>query len=380
MKRAIFILLLLVLFLGLQGDTYIEGGAVSGIWSIFDSPYIIEGDIYVNNAEVLEIQPGVEIIFSDNYDLNVSGQLIVEGTIVDSVYWTVADTTGFSDVSIPDGGWGGILFDYHCDDNETSVLNYCRMEYGKAVGESYIEFTGGAVFADSCSNVVISNSTLTNNIAVWGGAIACNNYASPTISNNTMTHNLTYNFQNYNGCGAGVFCNTNSSPLIEGNLIADNLAEDNGGGICSFSSSSPQIIDNIIRDNVTEEGGGIILGTNGMGTITGNTITGNSAIWDGGGICFSGAIYAVVENNYIAENTSNWGGAVSFFKSYNVTITDNVMEYNTAILGGGVSDTEEFNFDIVLAGNTIRYNTSITLGGGDIVELSWFIFRCPKPE
>ncbi|MDP8321484.1 MAG: right-handed parallel beta-helix repeat-containing protein [Candidatus Stygibacter australis] len=364
MNKAIFIFVLLAVIGGLQCETHIDEGAVSGIWSIFDSPYIIDGNISISSTEVLEIQPGVEIIFSDNYGLNVSGQLIAEGTIVDSVYWTVADTTGFSDVSNPDGGWGGILFDYHCDDNETSLLNYCRMEYGKALGELYTEFTGGAVFADSCSNVVISNCTLTNNIAVWGGAIACNNHASPTISNNTITHNMTYNFQNYNGCGAGVFCNTYSSPLIEGNLIAENLAEDNGGAICSFSSSSPQIIDNIIRDNVTEEGGGIIIGTNGMATITGNTITGNSATWDGGGICFSGAIYAIVQNNYFAGNSSHWGGAVSFFKSYNVAVTDNIMEYNTAILGGAVSDTEEFNFDIELAGNSIRYNTSITQGGG----------------
>jgi predicted outer membrane repeat protein len=364
MKRAIIFLTLLAIVGMVYSDTNIAGGEVSGIWAADGSPYLIQGDISVTDESSLFISAGVEIIFSANYELSVSGQLVAEGTLGDSIYWTVADTTGFSDVTIPDGGWGGILFDYHCDDNEASLLNYCHLEFGKAVGELDIEITGGAVFVDSCSNVVISNCTLTNNIAVWGGAIGCNNEASPTISHNTITNNFTYNFTNHNGCGAGVFCNSDSSPLIEANLIANNIAQDNGGAICSFYGSNPSIIDNIICDNTTQEGGGIILGTNGMATITGNIITGNTASFDGGAICFSGAIYGVVENNYIAENSSFWGGGLSFFKSYNVAVIDNIIEYNSATLGGGVSDTEEFNFDIALAGNSIRYNTSANLGGG----------------
>ncbi|MCF7912767.1 MAG: right-handed parallel beta-helix repeat-containing protein [Candidatus Cloacimonetes bacterium] len=364
MKKTFIGIILLVVCWGLMGETHVEGGAVDGFWVISGSPYMIDGDIFINDSETLTIQSGVEVIFSDNYELNVSGRLLAAGAYMDSILWSVADTTGFSNTEIPDGGWGGIRFDYLCDDNEMSELSYCVLEYGKAVGELDIEITGGAVFVDSCSNVMISNCRLTNNIAVWGGAIGCNNGASPTISHNIITHNLTYNFTNHNGCGAGIFYNSDSSPLIEANLIADNIAEDNGGGICAFYGSNPSIIDNLIRDNVTEEGGGIILGTNGMATISGNVITGNTASFDGGGICFSGAIYGVVENNYIAENSSLWGGGLSFFKSYNVDVIDNIMEYNTATLGGGVSDTEEFNFDIALAGNSIRYNTSSTLGGG----------------
>ncbi len=367
MKKTYFVIILLVVCWGLWSETHIEGGAVDGFWVISGSPYYIDGDIFINDSETLTIQSGVEIIFSDNYQLNVSGRLLAVGTLMDSISWSVADTTGFSNIEIPDGGWGGIRFDYLCDDNEMSELGYCRLEYGKAVGELDIEVTGGAVFVDSCSNVVISNCTLINNTAVWGGAIACDNEASPTISNNTITNNITYNFTNHNGCGAGIFCNNGSCPIIEGNLIADNISDDNGGGICAFYGAAPQILNNIIRDNTTEEGGGIIFGTSGMGTISGNIITGNSASFDGGGLCFSGAFDAVVENNYLAGNSSFWGGGMSFFKSSTISVTDNVIENNTATIGGGISDTEESNFGINISGNSVRNNEAIAYGGG----VSW---------
>ncbi|MCF7920198.1 MAG: right-handed parallel beta-helix repeat-containing protein [Candidatus Cloacimonetes bacterium] len=369
MKKTILLVIFIAIGLCVFADTEIEGGEVSGFWLISGSPYNINGDIYVLDNESLTIQPGVEIIFSDNYSLSISGQLLAVGTIVDTILWTVADTTGFSNTNSSAGGWGGLLFDSLCDENPASLLSYNRLEYGKKVGETELEITGGAICVDNCSTVVISNNMFHHNKAVWGGAIGCINEASPSIEFNVMQYNETYGIGSYNGCAGGVFCYTTSSPIIEGNIIRNNHSANNGGGISAFNSSAPQIIDNIITGNVSFEGGAIIFGTNGSGTVTGNTITGNTTSFDGGAISFSGAYNCIINDNYIAGNSSNYfGGGLAFFKSGNISVTNNVIEYNSARLGGGISDTEEYNGNIFLSGNSIRYNEALIYGGG----ISWF--------
>jgi hypothetical protein len=54
--------------------------------------------------------------------------IIARGAIGDSITFTIHDTTGFNDISIPDGGWRSINFTNFAD------FEFCRIMYGKSIG------------------------------------------------------------------------------------------------------------------------------------------------------------------------------------------------------------------------------------------------------
>ncbi len=54
-------------------------GSLSGVISADYSPYDIDGDIYVEEGNILELKPGVELKFKDNTQFSVLGRLIAEG-------------------------------------------------------------------------------------------------------------------------------------------------------------------------------------------------------------------------------------------------------------------------------------------------------------
>ncbi|MBU4486961.1 MAG: chitobiase/beta-hexosaminidase C-terminal domain-containing protein, partial [Candidatus Delongbacteria bacterium] len=90
--------------------TYIDnGGLVSGEWRKENNPYNVVRDIEVYGD--LTIYEGVKVRFYGNTNLRVAenDKLIVNGTYLEKVYFTAADTTGFD--IMPDdlnGGWRGI--------------------------------------------------------------------------------------------------------------------------------------------------------------------------------------------------------------------------------------------------------------------------------
>ncbi|MBC8328153.1 MAG: hypothetical protein H8E31_05330 [Planctomycetes bacterium] len=85
-------------------QTTVPGGDVSGTWPLGGSPYLIDGDIAVPLGSVLILEPGVELIFQDWYELAVYGQLRAVGRVDAPVVFT----------STPPGpgepGWRGLGF------------------------------------------------------------------------------------------------------------------------------------------------------------------------------------------------------------------------------------------------------------------------------
>ena len=95
MKKIIFILAFLPFWAAAQ--THIPGGSVSGIWSIYGSPFLIDGDITVDSGKTLIIKPGVRVEFQGHYGLYVLGTIKAIGTPDSMITFTINDTTGFSD-------------------------------------------------------------------------------------------------------------------------------------------------------------------------------------------------------------------------------------------------------------------------------------------
>ena len=60
-------------------------GSVSGTWTTVNSPYYLIDNTTVSDGEVLTIEPGVTVIFEDDYDLSIYGSLVTIGTEEDSI-------------------------------------------------------------------------------------------------------------------------------------------------------------------------------------------------------------------------------------------------------------------------------------------------------
>lgn len=172
--RNIFILCFISI-LSLSAQTQISEGNVSGTWTKANSPYHVNGNIDVSMNSTLTIEPGTEVYFTDQYEFNVHGQLIAEGTETDSIFFH-ADSLGSQD-SWPyyTGFWYGITFHATDSSNQaTSVLKYCKVshcyERWIATGDASLNFNrrfgGGLLYYKSkidLSHSRIEHSLNSNN-------------------------------------------------------------------------------------------------------------------------------------------------------------------------------------------------------------------------
>ena len=115
------------------------------------------------------------VVFQGHFKFSVQGSLIAEGTLNNSIRFTINDTTGFHDINIPNGGWHGIRFGYGVPGTDSSRISYCSFSYGKAMGSIDMDKAGGAV--------AIANA------ADYGGAIQAETNCSPMIRNNLIFSN-----------------------------------------------------------------------------------------------------------------------------------------------------------------------------------------------
>ena len=68
-----------------------------------NSPYIVTGDIYVDDDDSLTIEAGVDVKFLGNYSINIRGYFSAVGTQSDSVRFMP-----YHSPNLTRGMWGGI--------------------------------------------------------------------------------------------------------------------------------------------------------------------------------------------------------------------------------------------------------------------------------
>lgn len=288
----------------------IEAGNVSGTWTKANSPYNINGEITVPNDSTLTIEPGVEVVFTGHYKFNVQGRLLAIGTETDTIVFTINDTTGFHNLTIPDGGWHGIRFIGTSLNNDSSKVVYCKLQYGKAnTGSGYYDRFGGALCAN-INKLLVShcmfrnNTTYSSDIYVTGGgAIAI--FSNPTIEFCEFT-------ENRSTWAAGIsIWDSNIHPLIKNNYFHHNIGHGTINiGSWDGSNTSPVLINNVFVNNhsngcATPDGHGVVHFSNGSGSpvLINNTIANNSCAVSGGGIFVNTGPTPLLINNIIYGNT-----------------------------------------------------------------------------
>ncbi|MBN1338607.1 MAG: right-handed parallel beta-helix repeat-containing protein [Bacteroidales bacterium] len=222
-------------------DTHIPAGNVSGIWNQSGSPYIIDGTISIADVDQLVIDPGVRVIFSGHYKLNVFGRIEAVGNSSDSIVFTAQN---------PANGWWGLRFN-NTDVNgqQASKLAFCHFEYGRADGGTSVDRYGGAVYCSQSSQLLIDRCTFRNNFALrCGGAIACDN-SDITLSGSSIVQNEA------GESGGGLYC-LFSDPQITHVTFYDNYAAAYGGAVYGSSyapAAHPCLTNCILWSNYPDE-------------------------------------------------------------------------------------------------------------------------------
>ena len=208
MKLKLIIILFLVFLNQLVAQTPVPGGTIDGdTWTSQNSPYIIQGDLTIEN---LTIQAGVEVIFETDSKFEVNGILNANGFYSDSIYFKAA--------TLNLKGWEGIKFE---NSSIASSLSYCRIEDG----------IDQAIFIDQATPV-ISNCRIVDN---YGYGISLKD-TGIDIKNCVISHNAD-----------GIYLNasqiTTFNSIISGNTLNGILSSNNNDQIT--------LINTVIADNQT---------------------------------------------------------------------------------------------------------------------------------
>jgi hypothetical protein len=280
-------------------------GEVSGEWST-DTVYVT-GDITIPNGETLVIQPGTIVEFQGSFAFYVDGSIQASGNDVDSIFFQVADTTGFHNDTIPDGGWRGIRFDHNRNTNETSIFYRCRFSHGKNVNEDLILGNGGAVQIRTYDKVSINECLFVDNFAIYNGGAVALDSANICITNSVFSRNragLTVAPWGY----GGAISSDNSTSEIRWNIFTYNSSTGVGGGL-SVRYRDCNVYNNIFRGNTSGIGGALCFGhiPETEHRVNNNLLDGNYAVYFGGGVAtlIANPIYI---NNTIVNNTAMYGG------------------------------------------------------------------------
>ncbi len=235
-KSIISLIIIAITINNLKAQTIVSGEQ-SGIWTAENSPYIVEDTITVPNGQILEIQPGVKIIFQGHYKFYINGTLKALGEEGDSIIFTAQDTSQ---------GWYGIHIKYN---NNLSIFKYCRFEYGITTAGSYPDQHGGAIVLIN-SDAIFEHCVFENNKAFgddngMGGAIYCLNTENSRFSNCIFRNNSAY------GEGGAIKFSGDNGSEIDSCIFINNSVFYGGGAICLYGCYGTRFFRDLFYNNKT---------------------------------------------------------------------------------------------------------------------------------
>jgi hypothetical protein len=149
---------------------WVQTGTINtGQWLNHTVPYILGGGNFtVADANILTINPGVNIRFDGDRQMNVVGSLVADGDNSNHIVFTTNSSTPYN------GDWRRLLFN---GSDAGTILDYCDISYGGSV-------TGNIDIYNSGSNVTITNCNITNSFT---DGIYLRGGSSPSIKNTIIT-------------------------------------------------------------------------------------------------------------------------------------------------------------------------------------------------
>lgn len=303
-------------------------GEVSGVWNA-DTIYVI-GSITIPERQKLSISPGCVVQFTGFYSLTIEGSLVAKGSIDDSIKFTVADTLGFHDFSLPQGGWNRILIIDQPADGDSIVFEFCKFEFSKTNME---QLHGGAFYIENSTKIKIANCVFDNNRAFVNGGAIFLKLSRAEVVHNSFKNSFAGNEELW-GYG-GAICGVSSDGYLYRNFFSNNISTGIGGA-CSFEFSIPTLDANFFQDNYSALGGALsFLRATGGGLVSNNLFSYNGSTFFGGAIALVSAS-PTLTNNTIVNNFSIYGGGLYCNETSNPKVYNSVLWGNTADAGYGM--------------------------------------------
>jgi len=333
-------LFVIVLFINcLNAQTISVSGNISSntLWNA-DTVKII-GNVTVENGVTLTVEAGTYVEALGYYKIEIAGKIKAVGNQNDTIVFTNRDTTNFwSDTTSVAGGWGGFVFHNQATTADTSVFDYCKIQFGKKYNFTNENTLGGVIYISSYNAVVVTNSLITCNMVAAttdiencrGGAIYGELVNYLQFTNNKFLKNRSFLYG-----GALSLGDDCVKAVVMNNLFQNNVAINYDGILGGFGIGgaihcsdayieSPEIAYNYFFNNLSDNG--IIYTSNVNSLIYNNVICNNRGIGIQDGHQLStGRIF----NNTIVNNFSEFGGiwTYSSAKIYNNIVWGNRDDY-----------------------------------------------------
>lgn len=260
----------------------ISESEINGFWSKSNSPYVINSINKVQPGDELIIEAGTEIIFNQDAQLCIQGNVQALGTETNPIIFTSEPDNTWMSIQLLDGAEHKSIFK-HCHfvnnvaQDESSVLhinNYDHITFDYCQFLNNTSQNGGAVYVTE-SSASFSNCSFNNNSASFGGALYLLE-ADVTISNTYFTNNKS---TLYDGSGGAIYCKS-SNPIIEGSVFVNNYAAF-AGALYIRDKSKGLLVNNTFTANLSNYGAGIRFKTEATTEIYNSIFWNNEAFSNG---------------------------------------------------------------------------------------------------
>jgi nitrous oxidase accessory protein NosD len=355
-----FLAFLLVLAsINSQAQTNVSGViSTNSTWSKINSPYKITGNVQVNSGITLTIEPGVQVVFQDNFYLKILGTINSVGTVGDSIIFKSSNSNN----------WSGILLI-----NSTTTLN---SDYSYASGSIFkynsFKSSNKALFVYN-SGFYIENCKFQDNLIGFEPRAS----SKGLLKSTTFLNNTTGIYTEYedNTTGYGVSCIKDFK--LQGNLFESNTTGANLN-MNQRTFDNLQVINNIFTSNNT----GLTLGGGGYGPylanvlISNNNFTSNtyglniSNIYSNGYNGCTGTLSfpLIIEKNLINNNSST--GLSFSYSGNNHTVRNNIILSNSI----GISITGTTSSVSFQKNSLFENKKTISINGSSYYEPSSLLF------
>ncbi|MDH3362377.1 MAG: DUF11 domain-containing protein, partial [Gammaproteobacteria bacterium] len=268
-----------------------------------------------------------DLDISDTLTLTGAGaaSTIIDGNGIDRVFHVlVGPTVTISDVTIRDGDAAGI--------DGGGIWNESNVILSNVTMSNNVARDGGAIFSQRNPNsLTLSNVTLNGNSATGqGGAIGMkDDNASLTFTDVTMSGNSAV-------AEGGAFFGERVSGTMTRVVVTANGSND-GAGLTIFNGASNITLTDVTvsSNNASRRGGGILVDA-ATTTFSRVTVDANSCTSErGGGLHFRGGGLANLTNVTISGNTCDEGGGINVEGGHIVNLNNVTVNANGAPSGGG---------------------------------------------
>ncbi len=381
--------------------TNVSGEIGTQTWTKAGSPYYATGDLVVPRGERLDIEPGVEVLFTSPNEFRVYGQLYALGHPEAKIRFAHATGSLWHGLHIT--SWEACVLSHveitharNLDDGSGTVRTGGGLiidGYGGRVGMYDVLIhgnegrRGGGMYVEG-ANVTAMRCTLRTNTASLAGGGAYFSHATASMSDCVFDGNAARDtpHDGRHGSGGGLTvaqstvsmtnCAVVGNSALDAHVQADEGPGDSyascGGGADVRGGSDVTMTACLIENNESRDcGGGVNVASS---TVPGAslrmedcTLRANRATWwsgRGGGLRVQNSS-AVIRRSVFEENSGGHGGGVGTSGNVELTLDSCEIARNDAYYGGGLHLGRGV---IRLTATSVTRNSARYRGGGIGVE------------